>query len=100
MHLEKSFPEYIRLSEKFDDRKLEAVILKMEPQHIDIETMTHFGEEFYYILSGSGVFTIDSEEYLVNEGETIHYPSFLPHKIANPNDEQLVRLCVVTPPIF
>jgi mannose-6-phosphate isomerase-like protein (cupin superfamily) len=100
LHLEKSFPEYIRLSGKFEGRKLEAVILRMEPQHVDIEPTTHSGEEFYYVLNGSGVFTIDSEEYRVTEGETIHYPSLISHKIANPNDEELVMLCIITPPIF
>lgn len=100
MRLEKSFPKYIPLSGKFKGRKLEAVILKLEANHITSETITHLGEEFYYVLSGSGVFTIDDEDYVISEGETIHYPSSSPHKISNPNDKELVMICVLTPKIF
>jgi transcriptional regulator with XRE-family HTH domain len=100
MRLEKSFPKYVPLSGQFEGRKLEALILKMAPNHKDIETTTHDGEEFYYILSGSGIFTIGEEEYVISEGETVHYPSTIPHKICNPNDTELVTLCVLTPKIF
>jgi transcriptional regulator with XRE-family HTH domain len=99
MRLEKSFPTYIPLSGQFEGRKLESLILKMAP-HDDIDTSTHAGEEFYYVVSGSAIFTVGDDEYIVSKGETIHYPSTIPHKVSNPNDVEFVTLCVLIPKIF
>lgn len=100
LNLEKSYINYSRLSGKFPGRELEVVLLTMRPNFHDEELMTHEGEEFYYILSGRGTFLIDGKEYVVEAGETIHYPSNKPHKTVNNEDEELVMLSVVTPTIF
>lgn len=100
LNLEKSYISYSRLSGKFPGRELEIVLLTMKANYHDEELMTHEGEEFYYILSGTGTFLIDGKEYVVKAGETIHYPSNKPHKTVNNEDEDLVMLSVVTPTIF
>ncbi|MGN0332964.1 MAG: cupin domain-containing protein [Lachnospiraceae bacterium] len=46
---------------------------------------------------GSARFTVDGQEYVVKEGESIHYPSTLLHSIVNIEDRELVFLCIVTP---
>lgn len=97
---EKSFNKYTRLSGKFDNRQLEAVIVTMEPNFYDSEESVHEGEEFYYVLEGEGIFIVDGVEYKVGKGEAIHYPSSLKHKTINPNDQELVMLSIITPPIF
>lgn len=100
MGLEKKYLSYERLSGKFEGRKLESLLLRMEPLRSDFEPCTHEGEEFIYILSGSARFTVDGQEYVVKEGESIHYPSTLLHSIVNIEDRELVFLCIVTPCIF
>lgn len=100
LRLEKSFISYTRLSGKFDNRKLEGVLVTMKPNFYDQEESTHEGEEFYYVLQGSALFIVDGIEYTVNEGETIHYPSTLLHKTVNKEDKELVMLSIVTPIIF
>lgn len=100
MNLEKSYIKYSRLSGKFEGRELEAVLLTMKPHFQDEELMIHDGEEFYYIISGVGTFIIEGKEYVVQAGETIHYPSNKLHKTVNNEDTELVMLAVTTPTIF
>lgn len=100
LNMEKSYISYSRLSGKFEGRQLEAVLLTMKPNFRDEELMTHEGEEFYYIISGTGTFLIDGKEYVVNAGETIHYPSNKLHKTINNEDVELVMLGISTPTIF
>lgn len=100
MGLEKKYASYERLSGKFEGRKLESLLLRMEPLRSDFEPCTHDGEEFIYILQGSARFIVDGQEYVVTEGESIHYPSTLLHSIVNIEDRELVFLCIVTPTIF
>lgn len=100
MGLEKKYASYERLSGQFEGRKIESLLLRMEPKRSDFEPCTHDGEEFIYILQGRAIFTVDGQEYEVGEGESIHYPSTLLHSIVNIEDRELVFLCIVTPTIF
>lgn len=100
LNLEKSYISYTRLSGKFENRKLEGVLLTMEPRCFDQELSVHEGEEFYYIMSGAATFLVNGVEYEVSEGGVIHFPSTLPHKTINKETCELKMLCVVTPTIF
>jgi transcriptional regulator with XRE-family HTH domain len=99
-NLENSFTSHIRLSGKFENRKLEAIILKLEPNSVDMTPFSHEGEEFYYVLKGNALFIIEDKEFVVNKGETIHFPSTVSHTVKNPYDEELEVLSVLTPTIF
>lgn len=61
---------------------------------------SHPGEEFYYVLKGAVLFKVDGQEYFLREGETIHYPSEVPHSWENPLNEESIVLSVLTPVIF
>ena len=61
LDLERSYVRYVPLSSTFEGRKLEGILLTMEPHYCDQETMVHTGEEFYYILSGVATFIINGE---------------------------------------
>ncbi|MHB1391707.1 MAG: helix-turn-helix domain-containing protein [Clostridia bacterium] len=100
LRLEKSFISYIRLSGKFENRKLEGILVTMKPNFYEHEETSHEGEEFYYVLKGSAVFIVDGAEYRISEGETMHYPSTLLHRTINPEDQELVMLSIITPTIF
>jgi quercetin dioxygenase-like cupin family protein len=49
--------------------------------------MTHPGEELVLVLEGSMVFEADGEEHLLEEGDSIHFRTSLPHAWRNPGDE-------------
>lgn len=100
LDLERSYVRYVPLSSKFDNRKLEGLLLTMEPHYCEQEVMVHNGEEFYYIMSGTATFIIDGKEFEVEEGEVIHFPSTLPHQTINRQSCELKMLCVTTPAIF
>lgn len=95
-----SYKRFVRLSGMFPGRKLEGVLVTMEPNLESREESIHDGEEFYYIIKGSAVFILGDEEYCVREGESIHFPSNNRHKIINREDVEVKMICVTTPAIF
>jgi mannose-6-phosphate isomerase-like protein (cupin superfamily) len=54
-------------------------------------------EEFYYILSGTGLMKIDGEEQQVNPGDTVVILPGMRHKITNNGDVPLVLLACCSP---
>lgn len=61
---------------------------------------SHQGEEFYYVLKGTVLIKVGDREYVVREGDTIHFPSTVPHCWENLLDEEAVLLSIVTPAVF
>ncbi|SES13337.1 helix-turn-helix domain-containing protein [Psychrobacillus sp. OK032] len=98
--IESSDSTYIRLSNNFTDRKIEPFIVIMQPHQRDIEMVRHPGEEFYYVLKGALLITVDQNVYYLREGESVHFPSTLPHMWENPLDQETILLTVITPVIF
>jgi len=98
--LEGSNNQYIRLAGKFPERKMEPMLVTIEPNKIFVEKYSHPGEEFYYVIKGMVIFKIDDEEFILNEGDSIHFPSKKAHAWKNPLDEKTVLLSVLTPLIF
>jgi transcriptional regulator with XRE-family HTH domain len=99
-HVESSKIEYINLSGKFSGRALEPMIVTYQKGYMKGEEFSHPGEEFFYVMQGSGVFTIGDLKLEVKVGDSIHFPSSIRHKVYNPNEEELKMLCVVIPAIY
>jgi transcriptional regulator with XRE-family HTH domain len=91
---------YIRLNGEFPNRSLAPFIIKLSPNQKRSQSFNFPGEEFYYVLKGAVVFTVGEDEYFIREGDSIHFPSQLPHFGENPLDEESILLCVITPVIF
>ncbi|UFJ42396.1 XRE family transcriptional regulator [Brevibacillus humidisoli] len=98
--IEGSTAEYTRLGGAFNGRSLEPLLVTLEPNMVQDNVFSHPGEEFYYVLEGAVIFNVDGQEYLVKAGDSIHYPSNLPHYWSNPLNQPSKVLCVVTPVIF
>lgn len=98
--LDRSFMKYMRLSGKFESRDMEAILMKIEPNSKDEGEVPHKGEEFHYVLKGNAVFSLDGERYEIKEGESIHFPSTIPHSVSNEEDEEVVILSVLTIRLF
>lgn len=92
-------PQYVRLAGQFSNRKLEPMQITLPPGFHD-RTYNHDGEEWYYVIKGEVTFTIAEKEYIIGEGEAMHFPSRLEHEWANTTRFPAKMLSVTTPVIF
>jgi transcriptional regulator with XRE-family HTH domain len=99
LRLQNNYYSHQIVSGKFDGRKLEGIIYTIKP-NCKMDAFAHDGEEFHYILQGKALFSIGDSEYELEEGETIHFPSILEHKIECIGNKDLKILSVLTPTIF
>ncbi len=71
-----------------------------ESQHREKGLVTHEGEECGYVLSGTLTVALGDKEYTLYEGDSIYYPSTIPHKYLNYEDEDCVSIWAMTPVFF
>lgn len=91
----------IRLNGEFTGREMDPYYISVLPNKISSQkSFTHHGEEFYYVLAGTITFIIDGEDYEVHKGESIHFPSHLPHNFENRTDQAVDMINVVTPKLL
>jgi transcriptional regulator with XRE-family HTH domain len=81
-------------------RKLEVLLNELEPGDTVDEVYTHEGEEFGFVLEGRYEVTVGDEVYVLEEGDSISYPSHLPHKMRVVGDGPSRTIWVITPPSF
>ena len=98
--LQRNYDEFSLLSGRFEGRKMECLLLKMAPHHVNAEESVHEGEELFYVVKGQATAIVDGRELIAGEGEVLHFPSSRPHKIINRSDVELEMFSVVTPTIF
>jgi len=83
----------------FREPAVEAFLLEIEA---DGDTGTkeygHEGWEFGFILEGCAELIYGNETYRLNRGDTIAFPSNIPHLFRNQGEELLKAIWVVTPP--
>lgn len=100
IQIERSNATFVRLAGDFVGRALEPLYITLAPGLVQDAAFNHQGEEFYYILQGKVVMTIENQDYELSEGDTIHFPSVLDHTWYNPTDEPAHIISVLTPVIF
>ncbi|CAH2212541.1 helix-turn-helix domain-containing protein [Tepidibacter aestuarii] len=98
--IEGSNSEFARLSGDFSERCLESVMITIPPKEKHGHKFNHPGEEFIHVLDGAIIVDLDGKEYLVESGDSFHFPSTIPHILINPLNEPAKILTVVTPIIF
>lgn len=94
-----SFLIYEKMSSDFEGKKLDAIRVTCKP-HRKTEYEPHEGEELIYVLEGVASVTVNGECYQVRPGECIHYPSTLPHILANEEEEDLVAVIAITQLVY
>ncbi|WP_066291639.1 cupin domain-containing protein [Bacillus sp. FJAT-29937] len=92
--------QYVRLGGEFLGRTIEPLLVKFPPGQLDDKKNSHPGEEFYYVLDGTLIVEIEEKEYVVKAGDSIHFPSNIPHTMTNPTNKDVSVLAVVTPVLF
>ncbi|PKM80018.1 MAG: XRE family transcriptional regulator [Firmicutes bacterium HGW-Firmicutes-14] len=97
--LPKSNTEYFLLSPDLK-RKIEFVLTVAPPFSSSGEDIYHEGEEACFILKGTMLLIIESQQYVLNEGDSVYFDSTLPHRWENQSSEELRAVWVITPPSF
>lgn len=82
-------------------QSLEVVHVTAPPGYSTAATpFQHPGEEFGIVLSGQHDVFLDGEKYTLGPGDSITYPSTIPHWYQNAGDETVTAIWVITPPSF
>ena len=90
---------YERISTSFPGHILNGVIMHSGPGRAS-EPIKHDGEELFYVLKGSITAIIDGKHTVLDEGESIHFPSRLRHSTVNHTDKEACVLIICTMDIF
>ena len=88
---------YKMLSPRVPGLVLEPIFVTVHPGDTIDEPYSHEGEEFAYVLSGELVFIVDSVEYRLGPGDSIHFRSTVSHAMRNDTDEPVQAIWVLTP---
>jgi transcriptional regulator with XRE-family HTH domain len=100
---EGSFIHYSRLSANFPGRKIECLLVQIDPVDGALpadEFRSHPGEEFAYVLQGTLRLWVGDAVYDLNPGDSLHFKSAVKHRHENPGDKPMIALWVLTPPVF
>jgi transcriptional regulator with XRE-family HTH domain len=100
---EGSFIVYSLLSTGFLDRKLELLLVEVDPIDQALpadEFRSHPGEEFAHMLEGTLRLWIGDAVYDLRPGDSAHFKSTVKHRVENPGDRPAIYLSVLTPPLF
>jgi transcriptional regulator with XRE-family HTH domain len=100
---EGSFIAYSLLSSSIPSRKLESILVQVDPVDGALpadEFRSHPGEEFAYVLEGTLRFWIGDAVFDLNPGDSIHFKSTVNHRMENPGEKPTLYYCVLTPPVF
>lgn len=80
-------------------KQMEPIIIKLDPQANSGENQyQHFGEEFIIVLKGKIKISLNSTDYILNQGDSIYFNSNIPHSFENLDKSISEALWVVTPP--
>lgn len=81
------------------NRQMEMFMARLKPgEFTSFESESHPGEEAIYVLHGSLGIKVGANDYILEEGDTIHFDSSKPHKITNIGQVVLEYISAATPP--
>lgn len=83
------------------DRQIEFLWIEYIPGAVSRPSpMGHAGEENALCIRGSVVITIEGEEFVLDEGDSISFDSGRAHQVENRADEPAILISAITPPSF
>ncbi|NMC12924.1 MAG: helix-turn-helix domain-containing protein [Chloroflexi bacterium] len=101
--IEGSSTIYSPLMDRLPEAIFQAFILTVLPAKQALTTdeeRAHYGEEFYYVISGTLRFVIEDSFYDLYAGDCIYFHSSWKHRVINHTDHAAVALSMITPAIF
>lgn len=80
------------------NQQLEPFLMTIEPRASSTsDQITHSGEEFVYVLSGSLICTVNEQEYTLEEGDSLLFLASQPHIYKNETDLMAQVLIIFQP---
>lgn len=88
-----------RMEELSEDYSMEAFMLEIdENAEKGDKEYGHAGREFGVILEGSAELVYGTETYRLDQGDSVSFPSDIPHILRNIGSGMLKALWIITPP--
>jgi transcriptional regulator with XRE-family HTH domain len=81
-------------------RQLEVILGEEEPGNADEEWYSHIGEECGFVLEGRYEVSVGDQVFVLEAGDSIAFPSHIPHKMRVLGDQPVRTVWVITPPSF
>lgn len=81
-------------------RKLEVILAEEEPGNADEDWYSHIGEECGFVLEGCYEVSVGGQVFVLEAGDSIAFPSHIPHKMRVLGDQPARTIWVITPPSF
>lgn len=82
-----------------DEHDIEAFLLEILPgKEKGSSEYGHTGKEFGLILNGTGRLIYGTEAYDLTAGDSVSFPSDIPHILKNTGESPLEAVWVITPP--
>ncbi len=79
--------------------KIEFILVEIKPgAGSGQEKYSHEGEECGLALKGRLELSVNNMTYVLEEGDSIYFPSNLPHAWKNPGQEPVLAIWAITPP--
>lgn len=94
---------YSPLMDRLPRATFQAFILNILPPNQGLqydEERSHFGEEFYYVLSGVLRVLIENTFYDLFAGDSIYFHSSNKHRLINHTEYPAIVISMITPAIF
>ena len=74
--------KYESLAPDYSGRHIEPFLVEVfEQDEKNLEFSSHDGEEFHYVIKGSLKITVEDQEYLLNQGDSLYFDSSLRHAL-------------------
>jgi transcriptional regulator with XRE-family HTH domain len=61
------------------------------------DPIVHTGHEFVFCLQGLLQYTIDGQDFLLENGDSLVFEAYLPHRWCNPSDQPVRSLLILCP---
>ena len=89
---------YKNLAYNFNHRKIEPLLVTVVPgANATMETNSHDGHEFDYVLEGKLRMKVGDREMVLSEGDSVYYDSIHPHAMQAVGGEPCTLLAMVIP---
>ena len=100
LQLPKSRVKYELLTPDFN-RQVEFLWIEYGPGDVTpYSPLGHKGEENAICLKGSIVVTIEEQEFVLTEGDSISFDCLRPHRVENRSSATAIVVSAITPPSF